>query len=204
VLIPTDLREWITASDSQEIRAVLSLISLPDEKSPGSFDKRAWQIWKYVVENITYRPDRIAQRKPDFWQFPAETIALESGDCEDSAFLLASLLLASGISPFCIRVVFGTLTQRDGMQTAHAWPIYKNESGEWRVLESTLDKLPGKWPAADDLTRPNSFPNYLPDICLNQFHVWTVDSRRIQDIDSYLSSRQRKLGSPAKRITIPR
>ncbi len=109
VLIPTDLREWITPIDSQEIRYVIDSLELPHSKTSGDFDKRAKMLWQYVSANITYRPDEIGQRKPDFWQFPAETLAIGKGDCEDCAFLLASLLLASGISPFCVRVVFGVL-----------------------------------------------------------------------------------------------
>ena len=192
VLIPTDLREWIAPSDSQEIKGVISSLALPTDKSPGSFDKRARLIWEYVARHIEYRPDEIGQRKQDFWQFPAETLALGKGDCEDCAFLLASLLLASGISPFCVRVVFGILTQRDGSSVGHTWPIYKDEEGLWRVLESTLDTLPNKWPLADDLAKPNSRPHYRPDICLNQHHVWTVGHRRIQDVFAYLSSRKKR------------
>ena len=192
VLIPTDLREWITPSDSQEIKGVIASLPLPSDKSSGSFDKRARLIWQYVVRHIEYRPDEIAQRKQDFWQFPAETLALEKGDCEDCAFLLASLLLASGISPFCVRVVFGILIRKDGSSTGHTWPIYKDERGLWCVLESTLDTLPNKWPLADDLAKPNSLPQYLPDICLNQHHVWTVGHRRIQGVSVYLSARKHR------------
>ena len=103
VLIPTDLREWLTPADSQEIRQVIDNLELPHSKNSGDFDKRALALWQYVSANITYRPDEIGQRKPDFWQFLAETLAIGKGDCEDCAFLLTSLLLASGISPFCVR-----------------------------------------------------------------------------------------------------
>ncbi len=189
VLIPTDLREWITPADSQEIRKVITSLGLPHAKERGDFDTRAWKVWNFVGESITYRPDHIAQRKPDFWQFPPETLALGKGDCEDCAFLLASLLVASGISAFCVRVVFGILTPRDGSSVGHAWPIYKDEQGSWGVLESTLDSVPKHWPSADDLGRDGSVPRYYPDICLNQEHVWTVGrQRRIRNVASYLHS----------------
>ncbi len=195
VLIPTDLREWITPSESEEIREVISDLALPVAKCVGTFDQRARLVWDYVASHVTYVPDAHAQRKQDFWQFPAETIALGKGDCEDCAFLLASLLLAAGISPFCLRVVCGVLTQKDGSRTGHTWPIYKDERGQWRVLESTLDALPHDCPLADDLAQENSRPRYAPDICLNQYHVWTIGPRRIQDVDAYLTSRRRGLQS---------
>jgi hypothetical protein len=192
VLIPTDLREWITLPDSQEIKKVVSSLGLPRSKKLGDFDTRARMIWKFVAENIIYRSDEIGQRKPDFWQFPAETLALGKGDCEDCAFLLASLLLASEISPFCVRVVFGTLTQQDGATVGHTWPIYKDEGGSWRVLESTLDSIPKQWPSADDLAEENSIPRYYPDVCLNQQHIWTVGhQRRIRNVAAYLHSKGR-------------
>ena len=191
VLIHTDLREWITPPDSQEIREVIEGLKLPHSKSSGEFDFRAHKIWNYVVDNIKYRSDELGQKKPDFWQFPAETLALEAGDCEDCAFLMATLLLASGISPFCVRVVFGSVKQGDRAITGHTWPIYKNESGDWVILESTLGKIDNEvsWVYADDQAQEGSPQQYRPDICLNNRHVWTVDPfRRIQKVSSYLHS----------------
>jgi hypothetical protein len=193
ILIPTDLREWITPSDSYEIKEVIASLNLPTEKKPGAFDRRAKLVWQYVIEHVKYCPDEYAQRKQDFWQFPSETLALGKGDCEDCAFLLASLLLASEISPFCVRVVFGVLKQKDTLPVGHTWPIYKDEKGLWRVLESTLHELPKKWPLADNLARSGSLPQYYPDICLNNYHAWTVGPRRIQDVFAYLSSRKHRI-----------
>jgi predicted transglutaminase-like cysteine proteinase len=198
VLIPTDLREWIALADSHEIREVLSSLDLPHTKRSGDFDKRARMIWQYVASHVEYVTDSRAQRTPDFWQFPAETLALGKGDCEDCAFLLASLLLASGISPYCVRVVMGTVTQADGSSSGHAWTLYKTEAGRWVVLEGTLNKVPAKWPLADDLVRERAAPRYFPDLCLNRSHVWTVDGkRRIRDVASYLRSYRRRAATPA-------
>jgi len=191
VLIPTDLREWITPSDSHEIKEVIASLDLPADKSLGTFDTEARLVWQYVIEHVKYCSDKEAQRKQDFWQFPAETLALGEGDCEDCAFLLASLLLASGISSFCVRVIFGRVIEKDGLSLGHCWPIYKDEKGNWCVLESTLESLPDRWPLANDLVKPNSVPRYLPDICLNRHHVWTVGPRRIRNVNTYISSWKR-------------
>ncbi len=116
-----------------EIEEVISSLDLPADKGSGNFDKRAQLVWQYVAENVKYCPDEIAQGKQEFWQFPAETLALGKGDCEDCAFLLASLLLASGISPFCVRVVLGRLIQEHSPTSFHAWPIYKDEQAISRL-----------------------------------------------------------------------
>ncbi len=191
VLIPTDLREWIASPDCQEIRQVLDSLGLPETKDAGDFDRRARAVWGYVVQHVDYRPDEKGQRQLDFWQFPAETLALGRGDCEDASFLLASLLVGSGISPFCVRVVFGSVTTAEG-RSAHAWPVYKDEGGVWRLLESTLDTLPRRWPAADDAAHRGAERCYEPDLCLNALHVWTVGRsdrrRRIRDVASYMHS----------------
>jgi transglutaminase-like putative cysteine protease len=199
VLIPTDLRQWISPADSGEIKAVIAKLQLPEDKIKGSFDRRARAAWKYVVENIEYAPDRDAQRGLDFWQFPAETIALGAGDCEDCAFLLASLLLASGISPYCVRAVLGVVIDEHRSSVAHAWPIYKDESGQWRVLESTLGKLPADWPLADRMADAKAAPRYVPDICFNPHHVWRIGRRRIENAASYVASLERGGGRPAAR-----
>jgi hypothetical protein len=64
------------------------------ERKPGSFDYRANIIWAYTSETIRYK----SARGRDAWQFPDETLALKTGDCEDVAFVIASLMLASGIT----------------------------------------------------------------------------------------------------------
>jgi hypothetical protein len=194
VPIPTDLREWISPSDSGVVKSVIAGLGLPADKGKGAFDRRAQAVWRYVVENIEYVGDAEAQRRLDFWQFPAETIALGAGDCEDCAFLLASLLLASGVSPFCVRVVFGVLKREDGDQAAHAWPVYKDEGGRWRLLESTLSELPAAWPLADRMAAPAASPRYSPDIGVNQQHVWTIGRRRIRSTAAYLASLRRFKG----------
>ena len=46
-----------------------------------------WACLDWVCRNIAYRQDIT-----EWWSFPAETINRGSGDCEDSAFLVCSLL----------------------------------------------------------------------------------------------------------------
>ena len=191
-LIPTDLREWISHPDSNKIRTTLENLDLPSDKTLGTLDERARKVWRFVIHHVKYTQDTVAQKRPDFWQFPAETLALGSGDCEDCSFLLTTLLMASGISPYCVRVVLGRVVGLDGQSGGHAWPIYKDEEGVWRVLEATLDAFPEEWPAADDACGLDADPRYLPDLCLNRDHVWVITQRKIKTVSSYLDGPSRK------------
>ena len=191
-LVPTDLREWVSVGDHEEIRRVIRALALPRERDPGTFDRRAELVWQYVVTSTKYVQDPESHRRGDFWQFPAETIALRQGDCEDTSFLLATLLLAAEISPFCVRVVFGSVIRApSGGGEQHAWVIYKDEAGTWQVLESTLCQWPAAWVPADDAVKTGASPRYLPDICLNGHHVWQVRRKEIGNVAAYIRGRKR-------------
>lgn len=70
----------------------------------------------------------------EYWAFPSETLQRKLGDCEDTSFLLASLLLASRIPNRNVRVVLGSYDY-----VGHAWVEVLTEGG-WYILESTSDK----------------------------------------------------------------
>lgn len=195
--VRTDIREWLTGSDRAELRRVLlGIADLPRTKKAGDFDKRAGLIWQWVVKNIDYVCDDSSQRLTEFYQFPAETIALKKGDCEDSAFLLASLLVASGISEYCVRAVLGTVKWNDDrVSEGHAWVIYEDESGIWRILEPTLASadLPdpeatNAWPDADTNARRGARPWYVPSLCVNQTHVWSIREIPDDDVEQFVTN----------------
>lgn len=188
VYIPTDIREWIKSWDNEVIKRALQQIDLPAAREAGTFDLRAWNIWKHTAENVEYILDKAAMGMPDFWQFPAETLTLQKGDCEDTSFLLASLLLASGISEQCVRVVLGKVTSGGGSY-GHAWVVYRNEEGKWCLLESTLNEVPPKLPLADPFTQPGAKHQYHPQMCLNKSHLWWIASVKMP-IAEYISMRE--------------
>ncbi len=138
----------------------------------GSFDYRAATITNFVADTIAYLPGK--GRDP--WQFPDETLVLKAGDCEDRAFLLASLLLASGISPFNLRVAFGQM-KTGGTDHDHMWVMYKSERGHWAVIEPL--RL-GKALADEHLPevradiRPLPEVEYVPQFLFNDHHLWAV------------------------------
>lgn len=177
--ITTDIREWVLFSDNIIMKHILAELrekhDLPTTKKPGNFDRRAMAIWRFVAANVTYVYDTAQYKKDDFWLFPPETYQLGKGDCEDTSFLLASLLIAGGISPFCVRIVLGmTYDEKNKPLGGHCWPVYKNESGRWCILESTMDKIPGEMPDADELTLKGRPFRYEPLYCFNDHHLWEI------------------------------
>jgi predicted transglutaminase-like cysteine proteinase len=207
--IKTDIREWISFEDNNIMKGILrELINkkgLPTSRGPGSFDKRAMIIWNFVARSIKYVHDTEKQRKGDFWLFPPEIYTLCEGDCEDGSFLLASLLISSGISPFCVRVVLGEVFDENNKSLGgHCWPVYKNEMGQWCILESTLDNIPSRMPEADKLTEEGQSFQYIPYYCFNNYHLWEVfpkdKTSRSMNIESYLKRRGEKVHMKTTRL----
>jgi hypothetical protein len=148
-------------------------MGLPTASEAGTFDMRAWRIWDFVARTVEYVTDKRSCGLEDFWLFPEETLMLRKGDCEDSSFLLAAMMLASGISEHCVRVVLGKVVSSDGSY-GHAWVVYQSEDGRWCLLESTLDSVPSRLVTADSLAQAGNKYQYQPQFCLNAVHLWSI------------------------------
>lgn len=72
--------------------------------------------FNFVSLEVVYKKDKKSYGHEEYWRFPRETLQRKSGDCEDTSFLLASLLLASGLQDEEVRVVLGKVDDR-----GHAW-----------------------------------------------------------------------------------
>lgn len=200
--ITTDIRDWISFHDNIIMKKILSELRkehhLPMTKQPGDFDKRAMVVWQFVTKNVRYVYDTEHYKMDDFWLFPPETYQIRKGDCEDGSFLLASLLIVGGISPFCVRVVLGTAyDENDDPLGGHCWPVYKNEAGRWCILESTLDKIPSCMPHADKLAEKGRSFRYQPLYCFNDHHLWEIfeedNTAGGGNLKKYLKARVKKV-----------
>jgi hypothetical protein len=192
-----DVREFLVTNNNALIARTIERELLPfaaklspdgaerfRRRGAGAFDFRARVIVGWVLENVRYR----AKRGRDPWQFPDETLSLRSGDCEDIAFLVASLLLASGVSGYHVRVALGEVVTVRGERFEHAWVLYKSESGSWRLVEplarrhgeptsrAKYARLKSRsTPAAK--AKPARFSGglrYRPWYLLNADHLWAV------------------------------
>jgi hypothetical protein len=134
-------------------------------RRPRSFDTVAHLLADAVFERIRYE-----ERGGATWQLSEETLARGEGDCEDRATLLASALVAAGISPYNVRVALGKVSvTRAGARPsahAHAWVMYRAEDGSWTALEPVPDRTSAEY---SDL----SF-SYHPEYVFNGDHKWAL------------------------------
>lgn len=142
--------------------------SLFESRVLHSFDFRVAVIERWVGEQIKYR----SKKGADPWQFPEETLTLGSGDCEDHAFLIASLLLGSGISGYHVRVALGEVRVGARKRLDHAWVMYKNEHGRWRIIEP-LRTLAAPSSRKALMLVPEVV-RYVPSFLFNDEHLWVV------------------------------
>ena len=202
-----DIREFLSTASNAVVGRTLSqfIEGLPVEEQAlfrsharGSFDFRADAMVR-LVGQLKYRRAPNRQRVgPDAWLFPDETIEQGWGDCEDLAFLLAALLLAAGISGYCVRVALGvlTITPPRGKRVLHdhCWVMYQNERGVWEILEpmAALGAVLQNRKAADPAAAAAT--DYAPDYVFNADHLWVMDSRYVSpasDFDDYCGTRAR-------------
>jgi len=190
-----DVREFLVTRKNAVVARTLERDLLPfaDTLAPrgsekfrardiGSFDFRARVVVGWVLANVGY----VTKAGRDPWQFPDETLSLRTGDCEDIAFLVASLLLASGVSGYHVRVALGAVRDAQGNEFDHAWVLYKSEAGTWRLVEPlaarhAVPSTPAKYAVEQQRVEPPSelplFPtglHYRAFYLLNADHLWAV------------------------------
>jgi hypothetical protein len=186
-----DIREFILSEKNMvmkrtinnDIRKMLQSINpyyweLFNSNSKTSFDYRALTIKNFVSKYITYN----LKSNYEPWLMPDETIAVKEGDCEDRAFLIASLMIASGISPFNVRVAIGQVNlhynDRKKESYNHVWVMYKTEIGKWILIEPLVIRHDNKLKIKiKDRSKFNNYllnTEYVPFYLLNDHHLWAV------------------------------
>lgn len=104
-----------------------------------SSDIKAQKLQRWVAENITYKLDSEEYGKDEVWQPPVITISKGTGDCEDQALLLHSLMLNAGIQSTNIRTYGGLVDDGMGTSGGHAWTAYNRQyDNEWVILDTTF------------------------------------------------------------------
>lgn len=86
--------------------------------------------------------DEVVHGQGDYWQTPEETLTRKTGDCEDQAFLLASLLRAAGVPESDVLVGVGMVAFPGQKPGGHAWVLLRWK-GEFAILEATESKRVG-------------------------------------------------------------
>ena len=125
---PEIMRFYITP-DAPDVKAVVDDI-LAKEKVGIFTDFEVLRDW--VAWHVSYRFDQDVHSVSDYWQLPAETLKLGTGDCEDFAILLCSLLRAYGVPSNQVYVACGF---GEDKTHGHAYLVEKWYQGIWRVTE---------------------------------------------------------------------
>jgi len=132
----SEIKAYITP-DFQLVKDCLQDIlgAPPYELSKDGFDA----IRDWVTANIDYMSDEERWGIEDYWQTPEETLSLCTGDCEDFAILLCTLLRAYGIDEEHIYVAIGV----DDKGYGHAFLLEDwYLDGEWRAIEPQVEAEP--------------------------------------------------------------
>ncbi len=131
---PEQAIQYMTPNTKEIKTAVQAILSANSGKPYTNFN--ALRDW--VATNIYYKSDQDNFGVSDYWQFPLETLERGSGDCEDIAILLCSLLRASGVPADQVYVAIGTL---EGMKDYHAYLLERYSKGVWSMIEPQLDPV---------------------------------------------------------------
>lgn len=99
----------------------------------------------------------------DFWNYPSETIRDMVGDCEDTSFLLTSILR----NKLSENDVYATVGTFDGF--GHSWVTIRNIFNEDKILETTGDNVLEVF-QSDNINSP-----YKPIIHFNDKQVLIID-----------------------------
>jgi hypothetical protein len=201
---PIDIREYLTTAKNEvvaeRLRKIINGLPINDqrkfrEKDPGCFDYRVDTIIESFKDLRYLAQANVTRRRADAWLYPDETLSQRGGDCEDLAFLLAALLMAAGISDYCVRVALGSLriTLPGGKvhKHDHCWVMYQNEGSVWEILEP-MTKVGGRVKQAGSVSGAAVRVEYIPHYVFNSEHLWSIHSRDFEQhgqFENYLHRR---------------
>ena len=124
-----EIMKFFITPDHPEVKAAVNEI-LSGEWRAAYSDFEALRTW--VCSHVSYKSDQSVHGVRDYWQLPAETLKLSTGDCEDYAILLCTLLRAYGVP--CDEVYVG-VGCAEGGGSCHAYLFERYYKGIWRVIE---------------------------------------------------------------------
>jgi len=125
------------------------------------------RLYRWVVNNISYSYDSYMPVLPesisdglvwqqDYWRMPQETIEDETGDCEDMAVLLASMLRNYNEGEYSIWV----LVIRSG-QSGHVAVAFPAQGGRLTILDPAGNYYTGQYGSLDSSDISIAVNNWL-------------------------------------------
>ena len=131
---PEQMKQYVTPNDP-EVKVVLNDI-LSGEWRWAYNDFNALREW--VSMHVSYQSDQDVHGVSEYWQLPAETRELGTGDCEDFAILLCTLLRAYGVPADQVYVIGGFPSEGE---RGHAFLYEHWYKGIWRAIEPQVDPI---------------------------------------------------------------
>ena len=90
----------------------------------------------FFNQRIAFKPDSVVWGQEDYWASPLETLAQGQGDCEDYAIAKYASLLAAGVAPQRLRLVY-VRAQIGAQAQAHMVLAYQAADGtEPQILDN--------------------------------------------------------------------
>lgn len=159
-----DVKTFVQVND-----AILKIVVKDNSLNKGSLDDIAYKCEQWVLNNIKYESDEVIAKQPEFWQKPTETLQRGMGDCEDQAYLVASLMLNTEKMPTDrVRVVAGEV--KEG---GHAWVEYRRKKDDQHVILDTTYK-PTSEKIEKRLTTANMNDYVKRYFAANNEHSWDL------------------------------
>lgn len=131
---PDVMKQYITPNDPKVKAAVQDILSGYWRWAYDDFEA----LRQWVQAHVSYRSDMEVHGVSEYWQLPAETLELGTGDCEDFAILLCTLLRAYGVPADQVYVACGF---PKGETRGHAYLFERYYKGIWRAIEPQVDVL---------------------------------------------------------------
>jgi predicted transglutaminase-like cysteine proteinase len=122
-MLVTPQDQTVTQALQQALGTAVTIST--DAPSSIIYDINKMRLWVY--SNIKQASDETLHGVNDYWQTPAETLALKAGDCEDFAILMVSLMRAYGVPPDQVYVAVGD----DVNKNWHAVVFERYSYGAW-------------------------------------------------------------------------
>ena len=142
-LTPEDRQSFITP-DNPAVSATVQEIAGAYSEDADEYWRDCERLYRWVVDNISYSHDSYTPVLPgnisgeltwrqSFWRMPEETLEDETGDCEDMAVLLASMLRNYNEGNYRVWVL--TIRSSDPEVPGHVAVAFPVAGGKLTVLD---------------------------------------------------------------------